>query len=138
MYFVLNSHHLWEMIPLLVKLRAYTFRPILETYSLWAGRNPYHVMPAVTWSLGYRGLTQRTAQILLPLPTSKGYWGPNLPQIIHEGKNVLSVLFTNWKFIALKVVCHTKFLYYISIVFLIWRMLSISIAWYWLSLIDWL
>ena len=37
--------------------------------------------------------------------------------------------------IALQLVCHTKFLYYGPLVFLIWNMLSISITWYWLWLL---
>ena len=40
-----------------------------------------------------------------------------------------------WKVPLHKVVCHTKFLYYRSLVLLIWNTLSLSITWYWLWLI---
>ena len=60
---------------------ASKFRPMLITYNLWAGRDLYSAIPAMTQGLGFWGLIQKTTPNYMLSLTSKGYWGHILTQM---------------------------------------------------------
>jgi hypothetical protein len=89
-----RRHHYWW--------RAAKFRPMLGAQGLWAGRDPYHTTPAVTWDLGFSGLIRRTASFICLLRQMRGCGGSTLTRILTNLK-ILKWIHCNdfkifWKF----------------------------------------
>jgi hypothetical protein len=64
-------------------------RPMLGAQGLWAGRDLYHAIPAVTQSLGFSGLIRRTTSLVASYDT-RGCGGSILTRILTFPHSVTS------------------------------------------------
>jgi hypothetical protein len=66
--------------------RAAKFSPMLGAQGLWAWRDLYHAIPAVTWDLGFSSLNRRTTPFNRLLRHTRRCGGSILTRILRDIK----------------------------------------------------